>query len=53
LAAAMQLYGAAAVDLVVLHPPSGPVDLPAGVRLRPALEWLLDGGAATAPAVPA
>ncbi|MFO7628478.1 MAG: DUF4143 domain-containing protein [Prochlorococcaceae cyanobacterium] len=46
LAAAMKLYGATAVDLVVLHPPSSLVDLPVGVRLRPAVEWLLDGGAA-------
>ena len=42
LAEAMERYGATAVDLVVLVPPSGPLDLPAGVRLRPAAEWLLN-----------
>ena len=42
LAEAMERYGATAVDLVVLVPPSGPLDLPAGVRLWPAAEWLLN-----------
>lgn len=31
------------VDLVVLHPPTGRLELPSGVRLIPAVEWLLEG----------
>lgn len=34
--------GADQVDLVLLEPPHGRIDLPAGVRLVPALEWLLE-----------
>jgi len=36
--------GATHLDLVVLDPPNRRLDLPAGVRLIPALEWLLELG---------
>ncbi len=37
-----QASGAEQVELVVLDPPLGRLDLPAGVRLVPAVEWLLE-----------
>ncbi|MFM7641840.1 MAG: hypothetical protein ACKO45_09860, partial [Cyanobium sp.] len=37
-----QATGAERVDLVVLDPPLRRLDLPAGVRLIPAVEWLLE-----------
>jgi len=37
-----QASGAKQVDLVVLNPPLGRLELPAGVRLVPAVEWLLE-----------
>jgi hypothetical protein len=36
--------GAEQLDLVVLDPPHRRLDLPAGVRLIPAVEWLLELG---------
>ena len=36
--------GATRLDLVVLNPPHGLLELPAGVRLIPAVEWLLEVG---------
>ena len=36
--------GALQTDLVVLHPPHRPIPLPEGVRLIPAVDWLLEGG---------
>ncbi|MEB3261475.1 MAG: ATP-binding protein [Cyanobacteriota bacterium] len=36
--------GAVLTDLVVLHPPNRPISLPEGVRLIPALDWLLEEG---------
>ena len=36
--------GATRLVLVVLDPPHGRLELPAGVRLIPAVEWLMEVG---------